>query len=376
MAVTSSLNDTEPAVRVTGLPRDVCPVERNILVGRLQKAAREFLTATESRRIDIGLAVPGHPTAESGAGQQHDGPSQPDGHRDRRDSPAAGQAEDTSFAAVEPLYSWDRVILPGDLRDRIESAVEAIRHSAQLFDAWGLREIEPFPRAALNFHGPPGTGKTLTAHAVASMLGRPIIVASYAQIESRYLGDGPKNAARLFESAEESGAVLFIDEADSLLSARLTNATQGSERAANSLTSQLLISLERFSGIVIFATNLLDNYDRAFDTRVQHIAFSLPDESTRREIWKKHLPSRLPLAPEVSVDELAQVEGVCGRDIRNAVIMAATRTVRAGENAVSRDVLLDSVDRVRESQDRSNAGSQQKLTDGDRGKILQQMKDA
>ena len=134
-----------------------------------------------------------------------------------------------------------------------------------------------------------------------------------------------------------------------------------------------MISLERFSGVVIFATNLLDNYDRAFDTRVQHIEFSLPDEPARREIWKKHLPSRLPLTPDVSVEELAQVEGVCGRDIRNAVIMAATRTVRHGDDAVTRDVLLDSVDRVRKSQERKNATS---LSDAERSKILKQMKDA
>lgn len=363
MTVAEAGPDTRPSIQVTGLPSGVCEVERNVLLGRLQKAARDFLDGTDTSELAISVTTPNAVT------------STPPGASTRNSSKADQADDDTdqadTFSPVSPLYSWDRVILPGDLRERIEAAIEAIRHSNRLFDEWGLREIEPFARAALNFHGPPGTGKTLTAHAVADMLGRPIIVASYAQIESKFLGDGPKNAARLFEAAEESGAVLFIDEADSLLSARLTGASQGSERAANSLTSQLLISLERFSGVVIFATNLLDNYDRAFDTRVQHIEFALPDESARREIWKKHLPSQLPLAAEVCVEELARVEGVCGRDIRNAVIMAATRTVRDGGDTVTRDLLLDSVDRVRKSQERKNGTE---LTDEERSKILDQVR--
>lgn len=369
MTVAEAGSEARPSIQVTGLPGGVCEVERNVLLGRLQKAARDFLDGTETRELAISLTTP-NVVATPPHGNSSKNSSDAASARDEADS-----AE--TFSPATPLYSWDRVILPGDLRERIESAVEAIRHANRLFEEWGLREIEPFARAALNFHGPPGTGKTLTAHAVADMLGRPIIVASYAQIESKFLGDGPKNAARLFEAAEESGAVLFIDEADSLLSARLTNASQGSERAANSLTSQLLISLERFSGVVIFATNLLDNYDRAFDTRVQHIEFTLPDEAARRQIWQKHLPARLPLAPEVSIEELAQVEGVCGRDIRNAVIMAATRTVRTGGDAVTRDLLLDSVERVRKSQERKNDSQDgHELTDEDRSKILKQMKNA
>lgn len=372
MTAASPVNESAPAIRVTGIPQDTCPVERNILMGRLLKATREFLHTTKLQWLDIGLSVPGDSFAEPTTSRKEEGPPPTDRQKCGDSTPGEQGDASSLFEAVAPLYSWDRVILPGDLRDDIEAAVEAIRHSDQLFDEWGLREIEPFARAALNFHGPPGTGKTLTAHAVADMLGQPIIVASYAQIESKFLGDGPKNAARLFETAEESGAVLFIDEADSLLSARLTNASQGSERAANSLTSQLLISLERFSGVVIFATNLLDNYDHAFDTRVQHIEFRLPDEAARREIWQKHLPSRLPLAQEVCIDELAQLEGVCGRDIRNAVIMAATRTVRDGNDCVSRSALLDSLKRVRSSREQTPTNmAQTELTDVEQSLISQ-----
>ena len=82
---------------------------------------------------------------------------------------------------------------------------------------------------------------------------------SYADIESKYHGDGPKNLKSIFYAAERDKAVLFIDEADSLLSKRLTSINTGSEQAINSMRSELLICLEKFEGIVIFATNIVES---------------------------------------------------------------------------------------------------------------------
>lgn len=96
-------------------------------------------------------------------------------------------------------------------------------------------------------------------------------------------------------------------------------------QAINSMRSQLLICLEQFRGIVIFATNLVENYDIAFETRVRHIHFPMPDENCRYQIWQKHLPQELPLSSDVSLDELAKVTDICGREIREAVIDAAIR---------------------------------------------------
>ena len=213
-----------------------------------------------------------------------------------------------------------------------------------------IKRIEPFPRMALNFYGPPGTGKTLGAHALASHLQQPILIASYAQIESKFHGDGPKNVEALFYAAERDNAVLFINEADSLLSKRLTNVTQGSEQASNSMRSQLLICLERFSGLVIFATNLAENYDEAFETRIRSIEFPLPDEETRYQIWRKHLGdgSKPPLAEDVSVAVLAKVDDLCGRDIRNAIIDAALRAATI-KDFIEQDDLLSAIERIKAS---------------------------
>lgn len=250
--------------------------------------------------------------------------------------------------ARTPLYTFEQLVLPNSIRQEIESSIQLLNVEKLVFDDWGLRAIEPNPKTALNFYGPPGTGKTMAAHAIASFLGKKIIVASYAEIESKYHGDGPKNVKAIFAAAEKEKAVLFIDEADSLLSRRLTNVTQGSEQAINSMRSQLLINMEAFHGICIFSTNLIQNYDKAFETRIRHIQFSLPDKEQRKQIWEQHLVKGLPLAEDISLDTLVtETEGLCGRDIKNSVIQCA---VNAAVNKVERitdSMLVEEVHKIR-----------------------------
>ncbi|WP_208821801.1 ATP-binding protein [Tolypothrix sp. PCC 7910] len=264
-------------------------------------------------------------------------------------------------------------MVPEQVKEDLLLAVDLIELETQVFDIWGLRKIEPFPRTALNFYGKPGTGKTLAAHAIASKINRPILVASYAQIESMYHGEGPKNVEAIFFAAERDNALLFIDEADSLLSKRLTNVTQGSEQAINSMRSQLLICLERFRGVVIFSTNLVENYDKAFETRVRNINFPLPDQPCRQEIWKRHLPTQLPLATDVTYERLAEVEDVCGRDIKNAVLDAAMRVARKGKGIVELSDLLDSIERIKAARI-SDKSDSKKLSPEDEFKISEKIK--
>ncbi|MGC8140941.1 AAA family ATPase, partial [Salmonella enterica] len=78
----------------------------------------------------------------------------------------------------------------------------------------------------------------------------------------------PKNLQAAFDVAKNNDCVLFFDEADSFLGKRITNVVQGADQALNSLRSQMLILLEEFKGIVIFATNLVTNFDTAFESRI------------------------------------------------------------------------------------------------------------
>ena len=273
--------------------------------------------------------------------------------KEQTEAPLSGEnrtisdSPDIRYLPQKPLYTFEQLILPEDTLEAIRNAIELLKVEKIVFDDWGLRAIEPNPRVALNFYGPPGTGKTLAAHAIANYLHKTILIASYAEIESKYHGDGPKNVKAIFAAAEKQDAILFIDEADSLLSKRLLNVTQGSEQAINSMRSQLLICLEQFHGTVIFATNLIENYDTAFETRIQHVAFKMPDVSCRERIWKVHLPAELPLAPGLSTSYLAKsIDDVCGRDIKNTVIRTAVQAAIHHTN-ITQQALLDMAARIK-----------------------------
>jgi SpoVK/Ycf46/Vps4 family AAA+-type ATPase len=331
---------------IKGIPTGADETSAAICRSRILTAANELINTNNLSSNDIAITVHSKDHYASASKSS----------RDNNDESTVEQRAN-KYQSQQPLFSLYKLIVPDEVKENILSAIDVIRVQSKVFVEWNLQAIEPFPRTALNFHGQPGTGKTLTAHAIAHSLGKPIMVASYAQIESKFLGDGSKNVEAIFHAAERDNAVLFVDEADSLLSKRLTNASQGSERAANSICSQLLICLEKFKGVVIFATNLVENYDKAFETRVRHIHFPMPNEQARYSIWKNHLPCELPLAPNFSIEELAKVDDVCGRDIKNAVIDAAVRTARNGESTIQTQDLIDAINRIKSSRIASSSVS-------------------
>ena len=113
------------------------------------------------------------------------------------------------------------------------------------------------------------------------------------------------------------------------------------------MRSQLLICLENFHGIVIFATNLVTNYDPAFETRIRHIHFPMPDVKAREAIWRKHMPPSLPVDETLDHAALAAAEAeFCGRDIKNAVINAALHAAREGQTCLCQDNILLSIRKI------------------------------
>lgn len=267
-----------------------------------------------------------------------------------------------NYQAVEPRFTFDQVILPKSTREQIEEAIGILEVEEKVFDEWGLRSIIPEATSALSFYGPPGTGKTMTAEAIAHKLGKKILRATYADVESKYHGEGPKMVKAIFLAAERDDAVLFLDESDSLLSKRLTNVSDGSAQAINSMRSQLLISLESFKGIVIFSTNLVVNYDKAFLSRLINIEFINPTAEERKLIWKNHLMTdkiRIPLADDVDLDYLAENFELCGREIKNAVKNACVSVALRKGDIVSQKDFIDAADRVVKERTRVTAAKDQ-----------------
>jgi len=225
-----------------------------------------------------------------------------------------------------PKRTFKDVILPATTRRALDQALAQVTSHDLIFNRWGLGERHPTGLAlAFNFAGPSGTGKTICAEAIAHALGRRLLVVRYAELESVWAGESPKNVSSVFRLAREEQGVLFFDEADAIASRRSTAVDQGYLRESNTVVSVLLQELESFNGVVIFATNMAVNFDPAFERRIRtHVLFEMPGVAERERIWQVQLhPTRTPLAEDVDFARLARDYAVSGGDIRNAVLKAA-----------------------------------------------------
>lgn len=243
----------------------------------------------------------------------------------------------------DPRFTLDKdVILSQSTRSSLDECMARLRFHKTIYQEWNFSVVDPMGSTAiLNFYGPPGTGKTLCAEALAGQLRMPFIALGIAELESKFMGETAKNIQAAFEQAKETGALLFFDEADTLLGKRLSSVTQGVDNEVNAMRSTLLIELERFDGIVVFATNFARNYDEAFRSRIgYHVEFTLPDFTARSQLWNKFLVAEIPLAQEretllTAASELS--EGLAGREIRTCMRLALPKVLleaeRTGEAA-------------------------------------------
>lgn len=231
----------------------------------------------------------------------------------------------------EPKYTLEDVILPKTTREQVASILAELEHQDLIYQRWGMGEKHKLDRSlSINFSGAPGTGKTITAEALAHALKLQIVDVPYQLLESKFVGETPKNIAKAFEFAADENAVLFFDEADSFLGKRLESVTQSTDTAVNLTRSVMLKQFSEYTGIVVFATNLVRNYDSAFISRIRwKIQFDLPDEEARVKIWQVQIPTKLPLCESVSFADLAnQFEAISGRDIKNAVFQAVVSAAK------------------------------------------------
>jgi SpoVK/Ycf46/Vps4 family AAA+-type ATPase len=237
-----------------------------------------------------------------------------------------GASARRAVESIAPRRTFADVILPPATRRALDTALAQVTQHDLIFHRWGFGERHPTGLAlAFNFAGPSGTGKTICAEAIAHSLGRRLLLVRYAELESMWMGETPKNVAAIFRTARQEGAVLFFDEADAIASRRSTSVEHGFQREANTVVSVLLQELEWYNGVVIFATNLAANFDPAFERRIRtHVLFERPGIDEREQIWRVQMhPTRTPLASDVDFRALAERYDITGGEIRNAVLKAA-----------------------------------------------------
>jgi AAA+ superfamily predicted ATPase len=213
--------------------------------------------------------------------------------------------------------TMDDLVLHQQLRDELYHILTWIKYRDEINTNDSLRRNFRAGYRAL-FYGPPGTGKSLTASLLGKITQHPVYRVDLSRIVSKYIGETEKNLSRLFDVAENKKWILFFDEADSLFSKR-TEINDSKDKYANQGTSYLLQRLEEYDGLVILATNLRPNIDRAFVRRFQSILyFNLPSTQERIQLWENALMN-INVAPETNFQRLSEKYEVSGAAISNAI---------------------------------------------------------
>lgn len=224
--------------------------------------------------------------------------------------------------ARTPRYRYSDLILPENVLHDLDVLQSMIKNHTIVYHDWGMDKIDPYgEQTAFSLYGPPGTGKTMIVEALCNRWKKKLIDINLSQLESKYVGETGKNIVKAFEAAKENDAVLFFDEADTVLGKRLSNVTQSADSSVNTARGVMLKQLEQHKGIVAFATNFASNCDPAFIRRIlKHIHVPLPDYDNRIKLWQSKIPVRFPRKELIRFDELArQSEGLSGGDILVAV---------------------------------------------------------
>ncbi len=225
---------------------------------------------------------------------------------------------------IERTATWASLILPPDVLDSLRELVGRVRHRRQVYETWGMGAALTTSRGITAlFQGQPGTGKTLVAGVIARELGLDLYQVDLSKVMSKWIGETERNLATVFDAAEDGQAILLFDEADSLFAKR-TEVRSSNDRYANLEVNYLLQRLDAFEGIAILTTNFGGSIDPAFKRRLSfRLSFPFPDEDTREQLWRVHLPPQLPLAGELALDKLARKYQLAGGYIRNACLRAA-----------------------------------------------------
>lgn len=268
----------------------------------------------------------------------------------KADSVSPNPASQPEFRISVPRYSFDDLILPKDVTEELNTVVSAGQYWDIVFTKWNLRSVmKDKKNLFVNLYGEPGTGKTMAAHAVAHALQKNILCVNYADVESKYVGETGKNLIALFKFAESRDAIIFFDEADALLSRRVTNMNSATDVSVNQTRSVLLTLLNDYTDMVIFASNFISNYDPAFMRRIQyHVRFRLPDQALREKLWKKYIPDEMPA--DLNISEISRrFEGISGSDISNAMLKAALRAAKNREERIRHQYFCDAIQSIIDS---------------------------
>jgi hypothetical protein len=231
---------------------------------------------------------------------------------------------------IEPAAGWDDLVLPEAQTAILRQIAGQLRHRLTVHDRWGFaaKNTRGLGISAL-FEGESGTGKTMAAEVLARALHLELFRIDLSAVVSKYIGETEKNLARVFDAAEDQGAILLFDEADALFGKR-SEVKDSHDRYANIEVSYLLQRMEAYRGLAILTSNQKAALDSAFQRRLRFVVhFPFPDAGEREAIWRRIFPAATPVGA-LDYARLAQLH-MAGGNIRNIALNAAFHAAEAGE---------------------------------------------
>jgi len=262
--------------------------------------------------------------------------------------------EQDIFELITPKTDIEDVVLNPKTKEILENILKHMdKKVLKRLKEWGVRDKKSGLDARLIFYGPPGTGKTMTAYSLAKSLKRKVLSFDCSKILSMYVGESEKNVRRIFDTYRDlsektkSSPVLLLNEADQFLSSRTTGPGGGADKMHNQMQNIFLEQIEKFEGVLIATTNLLESIDPAFSRRFNYkIEFAKPGFSQRKLLWEKMLPKNAPYADDFSIERLAHYELSGGQIeviIKNCALAVAVKddpvfTMKDFEDAIKREL--------------------------------------
>ena len=240
---------------------------------------------------------------------------------------------------ITPKVGWDEIQLPERERRQLAEIAAQVRNRTEVYEDWGFREkLSRGEGISVLFAGDSGTGKTMAAEVLAGELGLLLYRIDLSGVVSKFIGETEKNLRKLFDAAEDGGAILLFDEADALFGKR-SEVKDSHDRYANIEINYLLQRMESYRGLAILTTNMKSSLDQAFVRRLRFIVnFPFPGAVEREAIWRGVFPSRVDTGA-LDFARLARLN-ITGGSIHNIALNAAFAAAAAG-GGLTMPILLE-----------------------------------
>lgn len=293
------------------------PSARDVILKKLQG----YMTRAEQLKKSLDASSPKPAAASGGGSAEASGDSKEDSEKKKLKGALAA-----SILSEKPNVKWDDVAGLEGAKDALKEAVILPARFPQLFT--GKRR----PWKGILLYGPPGTGKSYLAKAVATEAQSTFFSVSSSDLVSKWQGESERLVRNLFEMARENTpAIIFIDEIDSLCGSR----SEGENDSARRIKTEFLVQMDgvgkQATGVLMLgATNTPWEIDAAMRRRFEkRVYIALPERAARSRMFKIHLGDTPNNLTDADYDELGEMsEGFSGSDIGVAVRGALMEPLR------------------------------------------------